>query len=121
MISNLISDQTANNPAALAAQKQQLVFIGAGYQNTTAPGADGRYGATTAYVVTDAGADGLLGTADDTITEFGKDGLAWHRGRRFGRERHPTAQYRNRCRWCLRRHHRICGNVGRRGRGFRHR
>ncbi len=76
MISNLISDQTANNPAALAAQKQQLAFLGAGYQNTTAPGADGRYGATTAYVVTDAGADGLLGTADDTISEFGKDGLA---------------------------------------------
>ncbi len=46
MISNLISDQTANNPAAVAAQKQQISFLGAGYQNTTLPGADGIYGTT---------------------------------------------------------------------------
>jgi hypothetical protein len=75
MISNLISDQTANNPAALAAQAQQLAFLGAGYQNTTLPGADGLYGATTAYVVTNAGDDLVLGTVDDIITEFGKDGI----------------------------------------------
>ena len=32
-ISNLISDQTANNPAALAAQAQALAKLGAGYQH----------------------------------------------------------------------------------------
>ena len=69
MISNLISDQTANNPAAVAAQAQALGFLGAGYQNTTTPGADGVYGATTAYTVVDAGVDGIYGNADDNISE----------------------------------------------------
>ena len=71
MISNLISDQTANNPAAVTAQAEALSFLGAGYQNTTTRGADGLYGATTAYTVTSAGADGLYGTGDDTISEAG--------------------------------------------------
>ncbi len=50
MISNLISDQTANNPAAVAAQLQQASFLGAGYQNTTT-----------------AGVDKIFGTADDIV------------------------------------------------------
>jgi Ca2+-binding RTX toxin-like protein len=44
LISDLIADQSAKNPAAVAAQAQALSFLGAGYQNTTLPGTDGIYG-----------------------------------------------------------------------------
>ena len=71
MISNLISDQTANNPAAVAAQALQLSFLGQGYQNTTRPGLDGIYGA--GYALTSAGADGIFGTGDDTVVGYGAD------------------------------------------------
>ena len=71
MISNLISDQTANNPAAVAAQAEQFSFLGFGYQNTTTPGADGIYGA--GYAVTSSGYDGIWGTADDTVVSYGAD------------------------------------------------
>ncbi|HYZ61942.1 MAG TPA: peroxidase family protein, partial [Acetobacteraceae bacterium] len=43
-ISNLIADQTAANPAAVAAQAKANSFLGIGYQNTTDPGPDGIYG-----------------------------------------------------------------------------
>ncbi len=46
-ISNLISDQTANNPAAIAAQKRALSLLGIGYQNTTPPDANGVFGPST--------------------------------------------------------------------------
>lgn len=70
LISNLISDQTANNPAALAAQAQQAAQLGAGYQNTTLAGPDGILGTADDTGTTFAGPDGVLGTADD-ITTFG--------------------------------------------------
>ena len=70
LISNLISDQTANNPAALAAQAQQAALLGAGYQNTTLAGPDGILGTPDDIGTTFAGPDGILGTADD-ITTFG--------------------------------------------------
>ena len=50
-ISNLIADQTANNPAAVAAQAKAFLQLGAGYQNTTLPGPDG-----------------IFGTADDIVS-----------------------------------------------------
>lgn len=70
LISNLISDQTANNPAALAAQAQQAARLGAGYQNSTLAGPDGVLGTADDVGTTFAGPDGVLGTADD-ITTFG--------------------------------------------------
>ncbi len=79
LISNLISDQTTANPAAIAAQTQELSFLGAGYQNTTQAGTDGIFGTAddlpkTFTNVTGPGPDGIFGTADDittTITTFG--------------------------------------------------
>jgi Ca2+-binding RTX toxin-like protein len=50
IISNLIADQTADNPAAVAAQQQSLDQFGTGYLNTTT-----------------AGPDGIFGTADDVV------------------------------------------------------
>ena len=44
MISQLIADQSTNNPAAVAAQQAQLSQLGDGYLNTTLPGPDGLYG-----------------------------------------------------------------------------
>ena len=70
MISNLISDQTTANPAAIAAQQQELSFLGAGYQNTTQAGTDKLFGTADDKPTTFAGPDGILGTADD-ITTFG--------------------------------------------------
>ena len=67
LISNLIADQTTNNPAAVAAALHQAAFLGAGYQNASQPGADGVFGVTTSYTTTDAGTDGTLGTLDDDI------------------------------------------------------
>jgi Ca2+-binding RTX toxin-like protein len=72
MISNLIADQTANNPAAMAAQAQQSSFLGAGYQNNTSAGADGTYG-TADDTITRPGADGVYGTADDQTIQAGAD------------------------------------------------
>ena len=40
-----------------------------------ATGADGKYGATTKYVITSKGQDGIFGTADDVIDEFGANGM----------------------------------------------
>ena len=76
LISNLISDQTYNpvtkvgNPAALAAQQQELSFLGAGYQNSTQAGPDGIFGTKDDLPTTFAGPDGIIGTADD-IKTFG--------------------------------------------------
>src|SRR6478735_136376 len=50
IISNLISDQTVDNPAAVAAFKQANGQLGDGYLNTTT-----------------AGEDGIFGTADDIV------------------------------------------------------
>ena len=68
MISMLISDQSAKNPAALAAQMAQLGQLGAGYLNTTQAGADGRFGTADDEASRFAGADGLLNTGDDIVT-----------------------------------------------------
>jgi len=69
-ISNLIANQSAANPAALAAQQTQLGQLGAGYGNYTLPGADGIYGTADDTGTRFAGPDGVLGNADD-ITTFG--------------------------------------------------
>jgi len=73
MISNLISDQTANNPAAVAAQLQQAQFLGAGYQNTTVAGptAGGVFNPATDVPTTFTVAAGLGTTTPTTITTFG--------------------------------------------------
>jgi Ca2+-binding RTX toxin-like protein len=70
LISNLISDQTTANPAAIAAQQQELSFLGAGYQNSTQAGPDGIFGTKDDVPTTFAGPDGIIGTKDD-ITTFG--------------------------------------------------
>ncbi|NOG70255.1 peroxidase family protein [Roseicella sp. DB1501] len=59
IISDLISDQTANNPAAVAAQQAAIAALGDGYSSSIR-----------------AGADGLFGTADDVIYNVGADGDA---------------------------------------------
>jgi Animal haem peroxidase len=70
MISELIASQNASNPAAVAAQAQQLGKLGSGYLNLTLPGPDGIYGTADDTGTTFPGPDGVLGTADD-ITTFG--------------------------------------------------
>ncbi|HEV7582296.1 MAG TPA: peroxidase family protein [Mycobacterium sp.] len=72
LISQLIASQTTANPAAIAAQLEQLGQLGDGYLNLTTPGADGLFGGT--YVVTSAGADAAYGTDDDTAISYGADG-----------------------------------------------
>ena len=68
LISNLISDQTLANPAAIAAQQQEASFLGAGYQNSTQAGSDGIFGTADDTPTTFAGPDGKIGTPDDLIT-----------------------------------------------------
>jgi len=70
LISNLISDQTTANPAAIAAQQQEISFLGAGYQNSTQAGPDGIFGTKDDLPTTFAGPDGLINTKDD-LTTFG--------------------------------------------------
>ncbi len=68
LISQLIASQTMVNPAAIAAQAQELSRLGAGYQNLTLPGPDGIYGTADDTGTVVAGLDGILGTADDVIS-----------------------------------------------------
>ncbi len=72
LISQLIASQTTANPAAIAAQAQQMGQLGDGYLNTSTPGADGMFGGT--YKINSTGADGIYGTADDTAISYGVDG-----------------------------------------------
>ena len=72
LISNLISDQTGENAAAVAAQQQAFAFLGAGYQRTT-PGADGIFG-PSAFVLTGAGADGTFSAGDAGVDQLDANG-----------------------------------------------
>jgi hypothetical protein len=67
-ISVLIATQTANNAAAVAAQEVQLGQLGAGYLNLTQAGADGIFGTADDTGTLVPGADGILGTPDDFIS-----------------------------------------------------
>src|SRR3984957_15632478 len=68
VISELIATQNDSNPAAVAAQQEQLNQLGAGYLNLTLPGLDGIYGAAEDTGTKEPGADGIMGTADDIVT-----------------------------------------------------
>ena len=64
----------SGNAAAFAAQADAFSQLGAGYQNLTLPGADGIYGVNPVTGINDdtgtrfAGADGILGNADDVFS-----------------------------------------------------